>query len=92
MPTCLVFTCPSCRQSKIEQIICNAQVCTEIEEVSEKHGVQYRCGYTLSDGQIERYQCENCGFIIRDNMGEPVTTDDELINTLVNNEYMKWSE
>lgn len=65
------FYCPDCGNDQLECIQVNAVVCTPIDvddgEVIYKEA-------EIHDGDVDRYQCRNCGWTI-----PGVTTDEELL-------------
>jgi DNA-directed RNA polymerase subunit RPC12/RpoP len=72
------FTCPDCHSHILEEISTNVTVASQIINISEDcldYGEQ-----TNEDGELERYQCANCGYIL------PVFTHQELIEWIKNNE------
>ncbi len=69
MATKLVFKCPKCESSKIEEVMVDMTVATEISSVVQldDNRVEYVTGEEINkDGHVDRYQCRNCGYTIVD--------------------------
>ena len=65
------FTCPTCQHHRLEEIMTQVSVASEIANISidgdHTYGEQ-----TNEDGYISQYQCIHCGHILMDN-GEVIT-------------------
>ena len=70
-----VFTCPQCDGHQIEEIMADVTVATEVASFYDDGGLDYG-EQTNSDGIVDRYQCETCGWAI------PATDVEELIQFL----------
>ena len=83
MKKALKFKCPKCSKDLLEEIMINVIVSTPICRINQI-GDNYEPEYDYSkaenfDGQVDRYQCAKCGFIV------PVRSLDDLAAT----EYMQ---
>jgi len=85
----LVFKCPKCGGNKLEEVMVNVVVVSELKEiVLEKdvitvfHGEQ-----TNEDGEVDRYQCVNCGYAL-----EFVVEEEELWPVMDLEDLAKWFE
>jgi len=60
----LQFTCPRCRSRKLEEIMVNVTVSSEIATIEVEDGEVIEINYedqTNEDGEVDRYQCAECG-------------------------------
>lgn len=72
------FTCPECGKHRIEEVMANVTVTTEIKSIhelppvgNESSRVTYAHGkQTNEDGHVDRYQCAHCGETILDHESE----------------------
>lgn len=76
------FTCPKCSHQVLEEIVCGATVTSEIldiliEEPEAEYGKQ-----DTESGDVERYQCAGCGFVIKNGESEEVFTLEGLVEWL----------
>ena len=55
------FICPKCKATRIEEIIDNAVVATEVLGVEDGGSTEY-AEPSVSDGATDRFQCLNCGW------------------------------
>jgi len=76
------FVCPACGDHRIEAVLDGSHT-TSIETLYKGGGIDY--GDTESGGVLERFQCVNCGTVITDDDGEPITDDDELVEWVEKN-------
>lgn len=79
MATKLEFKCPKCKGHKIEEIMVDMTVATEISNVVQydDNRVEHVQGeQTNEDGHVDRYQCGECGYTIVD--GYASFTDEGL--------------
>ena len=76
-----IFDCPSCKcKTPIEEIQTGAITSNRVTLDPNDYGLLYG-DVEMHDGYIDRFQCEICGFVIKN--GEGVITDeDDLIEFL----------
>lgn len=57
------FVCPCCGSDRIEEILVNAVVSTEVTNVGDDDGeADMEYGDTnVGDGEVQNYQCLKCG-------------------------------
>ena len=82
------FKCPECGGHNIEEVLSNAVVSTRVDvgfedgeayaEVTGEHDPE------IHDGHLERFQCENCGWVIK-MAGKNVVTDYETLLDWITN-------
>jgi predicted RNA-binding Zn-ribbon protein involved in translation (DUF1610 family) len=70
------FTCPSCGCNRLEAVLDGSHT-TAIVAIHKGGGIEY--GDTYSNGDLDRFQCVECGYAIKDVAGEPIRDDDELV-------------
>jgi hypothetical protein len=68
MEKILKFKCPKCDSDVLEEIMIEVILSTPIRKIAVTNG-EYEPDYDHSnaetlDGQIDRYQCAKCGFIV----------------------------
>jgi len=67
------FTCPNCDGHRIEEIMVDVTMSTEVNDISEYGDVNY--GDQCSEGGvIDRFQCMECG----ERIGDHVTDTESL--------------
>lgn len=63
----LNFTCPKCGGHKIEEIMADVTVISEVNDIVGDDGVRLDFSYddqTNDGGEIDRYQCADCGHCV----------------------------
>ena len=73
------FTCPTCGCNRLEAVLDGSHT-TDIVAIHKGGGIEY--GDTCSSGDLERFQCVKCGETIKDDDGELIIDDDELVEWL----------
>jgi len=58
-----IFICPQCDGHRIEEIITNAAVTSEVVDTTECGDIKYNTP-DIDEGIVDRYQCVNCGYAI----------------------------
>jgi len=56
------FTCPDCHEHRLEEVMINVTVSSEVNSISEDGCIEYG-EQTNDDGEVSHYQCVNCGYI-----------------------------
>ena len=68
MKKILKFKCPKCGHDRIEEIMINVIVSTPICRINViDNGYESEYDHSKAenyDGQVDRYQCAKCGFIV----------------------------
>ena len=57
------FMCPDCGGDRIEEIMSNTTISTEVDAVAECGDTVYGAD-SYSDGVTDRFQCLNCGYAL----------------------------
>jgi len=65
------FKCPNCKDTRLEEVIVNVTVVSEICDIGEGGDIFYG-EQSNEGGEVERYQCMGCGFVIPNEDNEPV--------------------
>ena len=68
------WKCPNCGESRIEEILINAVVASEVTDVPGDCLDLFYGKQTTEDGEVERYQCMTCGHVIASSSKEVVET------------------
>ena len=70
------FKCPGCGGSRLEEVMVDVTVLSTVAWIEEDGGVVYS-DQRNEDGEVVRYQCEECGTVLCVK-GEKITTAEEL--------------
>lgn len=73
------FICPKCKSKSIE-VVMNGHHSAIVKEIASD-GYMDTTEYE-SEGDIDRFQCENCGYVIKDDDGEIITDVEDLFNQI----------
>jgi len=65
MSDSLKFTCPKCEDHRLEEIMSDVTVASEIAYIDPEGDHNYG-EQTNMDGNIECYQCINCGYVLEE--------------------------
>jgi predicted RNA-binding Zn-ribbon protein involved in translation (DUF1610 family) len=76
------FICSSCGDSRIEAVLDGSHT-TKLVTMFKGGGIEY--GDTESNGDLQRFQCVNCGYAITDGDEEYIIDDDELVKWIEKN-------
>jgi hypothetical protein len=82
--TSLKFVCPKCKGHRLEEIMSNVSVASEITEIKKDGDLNYG-EQTNEDGEVAQYQCINCGFFVGESEGYPITDCVELAEWVAKN-------
>ena len=87
----LKFICEKCGYDKLEEVMVNVTVSSEINTVELDGGfVDLDYGETENcDGEVVRYQCSKCGVIIKDDNGIDIIEKSVLRDYLLSQDYNK---
>jgi transposase-like protein len=73
----LKFTCPHCKSNRLEIIEVNAIVSSNITLIDDGD-FEYE-NLTVDDSTVDRFQCVNCGYTLKDENGEKITDNLEVV-------------
>jgi len=65
-PACPQFTCPDCGSHRLEEVMDDVTMTTEILSVGPGGDLEYGDNSAGDSGTVDRYQCLNCGHVIPD--------------------------
>jgi len=78
------FKCPDCTHDEIEEIAYGAIVTAKVA-IIDGCGIVGYSDPTWEEGEVDRYQCRQCGYVIRsENTDEPIVDTRELFKWLEN--------
>ena len=58
------FKCPKCGNNVAEEIITDCTVLNIVLGTEDGEDLEYGHGGEVNGGEISRYQCESCGYVI----------------------------
>src|ERR1039457_588781 len=79
--TPMKFKCSKCGSNRLEEIIVNITQTSEIAGVDENDLLFYRDTST-DGGRLDRFQCSECGSVIKGVNGKKVSSMDGLVEWL----------
>ena len=78
------FQCPKCKHKGLEVCETNAFVSTPIIDLGEDGDFVYD-EPVIQDSVVDRFQCFNCGYILKNEQGENIIDNFEVVNWLRKN-------
>lgn len=77
------FICPNCKGTRLEEVMIKVIQTTEITDIGECGDISYNWPQqSCEDGEVESYQCADCGDQVKDEYGNTITMCDELAKRL----------
>jgi len=80
----LKFKCPSCNKEDLEIVETDITMTSLIVEIDEESCFEYDLIDT-GGGTVGRYQCLECGFVLKDENEQVITTEEEVVEWLRKN-------
>ena len=86
----LKFTCSECGRNRLEEVMVDVVQYSEITDIADElsefgvASVDYG-KHNTDGGEIECYQCMDCGFVISSKEGGDVNTPEELVKWIKEN-------
>ena len=80
----LTFTCPHCKFYRLEEVMVDVVVYSEIAVIHKDGDITYG-EQTNNKGSISQYQCMDCGYIIGEKEGGPITDCVEMVEWVKEN-------
>ena len=74
----LKFKCPSCSREDLEVVQTDVVMTSQVVDIDEEGYFEYDLIDT-GGGCVDRYQCLNCGYVLKDDDGQAVTTEEEVV-------------
>ena len=78
----LKFKCSNCGSKVLEEVMVDVVMSSVIKKIYKEGDLEYDSNIETHDGEVDRYQCENCGKVITDEAGNAINKADELIKCL----------
>lgn len=68
-----LFTCPSCGSHRLEEVLTDVVESSEVTDLAgDQDDIYLEYGNTSTDGgQVDRYQCLDCGHVVARSVEEP---------------------
>ena len=83
----LKFKCPKCSHTVLEEVLTDVVQSSTCDCITEEGIVDYGL-VSYDGGNLDRYQCLNCGFVLKNEEFKwPVSDDEELAKWLKENCY-----
>ena len=73
----LKFTCTECGGHRLNEVMTNIIVSSEITHLSDSLDFEYDNSYN-EEGEIDRYECILCGYILKF-LDEPIQCNEDVI-------------
>ena len=80
----LKFTCPKCNHNLLEIIETDAIVSSNIVNIREDGDFDYQ-NLTVDDSVVDRFQCAECGYVLKDENGEKITDNIDVVEWIKKN-------
>jgi rubredoxin len=74
----LTFTCPNCKGNRLEFIETDSIVSTAITRLDVEGDFDYGTP-CVDDSYLDRFQCIVCGYILRDENGDKITDNLDVV-------------
>lgn len=83
-PVEYIFKCPKCGKNVLEEVMTNVTQSSSITTLIDEKGNLYLDYDAVSNdgGEIDRYQCADCGYVLTDKYGNTVKDTDSLMKWL----------
>jgi len=78
----LKFICPKCKEEQqLEEVLINVVQTSVISTIDDSGAVDYEPNPVIEAGEIDHYQCAECGFVIEmDDYNARITDPEELVD------------
>ena len=80
----LKFKCPKCSCEELEVVETNAVMTSKVVEIDEEGYFEYHL-LDCDGGCIDRYQCLKCGYVLKEESKEAITTELEVVEWVKKN-------
>ena len=80
----VTFTCPSCQENRLECIEAEVTATSIIEDIKRNGDFEY-AKPIITDGEVDRYQCASCGYVLKEHSGELITGNEQVVDWCDNN-------
>jgi rubredoxin len=80
----LKFKCPSCKKEDLEIIETDVTMTSLIVEIDDEICFEYDLIDT-GGGNVDRFQCSECGFVLKDDDEQIITTEEDVVEWIRGN-------
>ena len=80
----LKFKCPKCKKEDLEIIETDVIMTSLIVEIDEEGYFEYDMIDT-GGGCVDRFQCSECGFVLKDDREQVITTEEGVVEWIRGN-------
>ena len=77
----LKFVCPRCKSHVLECVLDGFHHCS----IRKTTNGEMLYNEIESEAQVDRFQCDNCGYVIKDEQGETISADTDIIEWVKQN-------
>ncbi len=84
----LKFKCPKCNHNQLEEVMINVVQSSTISEIDSEEYIDYENSST-DGGEVDRYQCSQCGYVLKNELGGTIDTPEELVEWLKDKGMLK---
>ena len=81
MSNSLKFKCPKCKNNQIEEVMTDVVQSSTIDYIDSEGYVDYE-NISTEGGEVDRYQCGKCGYVIKNEIGGKINDAEELAEWL----------
>jgi len=85
MSSSLKFKCPNksnkCKSNRVEEVMVNVVQSSTIDYIDEEGYVDYE-NTSTDGGEVDRYQCSQCGYVLKTELGGTINTPEDLVEWL----------
>lgn len=74
----LKFKCPKCKREDLEIIETDVIMTSLIVDIDEENCFMYDL-IDSGGGQVDRFQCSECGYVLKDDAEQVITTEEEVV-------------
>ena len=80
----LEFVCPKCKCEELEIVQTDVTMTSKIVDLDEEGCFEYDL-IDCDSGQVECHQCYKCGYILKNEKDEVITTNEEVVEWVKKN-------
>ena len=80
----LKFKCPSCKKEDLEIVETDVTMTSLVVEIDEDAYFEYDLIDT-GGGCVDRFQCSECGYVLKNDDEKIITTEEEVVDWLRKN-------
>ncbi len=88
MPNSLKYKCPKCNHNQLEEVMINVVQSSTISDIDSEGYIDYELSST-EGGEVDRYQCSQCGYVLKNELGGTIDNPEELVEWLISKGMLK---